>query len=961
MFGITPDLSFDNASTVGDMRRLMKQTKEYADTLERRIQSMEIDTAQKVAELQYEIGQAKLQTRPDTKYERFELIDTKVMAPNKFDGSKLDEYRSWAKRTKAYCNAKRIGFRKVLDFCEKTKNPVDQIVMTSWGWAPASAANQFEADKKLYDLLILICSGEALNLVERRPDEGFESWRQLALRFNPVGETYTFDKMNALMHQSRARNMTELPAAIDTWEASVRKFEERSGEMFPEVMRMPVLMQMIPAKDLEQVLYKYRMNPEKDYATFANQLKDFGLEKRYESRRAGGGGNDMDVDNAEPAKEIIPPGEGLDYSDDQWKEYYSYVEDQIAAQQEELNWMGKAGGKSSGGKAKGKGKDKGKSAGGKGGARLCLWCEKAGHEKKDCRAFAKWKDDKDKARAAAGQPPYVPRTRDTPLKNIEASTADYVPLGGMTEECGVIEAEDCAEPMSLSDYIAIPDGQNPLDDAQDWANFVDQEDEYAEFLAPPERRMYEAMQTRVRADEILPEEDLQVVESEIDPWQAAKSDPWQRRARASHQASTAPISTNFESSVSTVPNFESNNSFDALRTPPRGRSPSSKRILSSQSITVLENVTPTATRAPASAATPLYDVFTAAIVNQKDVEVAETPRVEMKDESLRFQGGAWETLPDEADDPSGANTRSSSWNAEVMTPEEVVKYWEKFERDCHDAASASQDRMPSSPLRMAGGPKLVEGQAQTEYRDTLIDTQSQTDGDADAEPDLVFFAECGTQCDLIILASDCVDVKDIMGHENVIAPPVCRRATGVERPSRGADHMDIFPGVIAPSACKPEEERPSRGADLKNNGEGDIAPSGPPRPEDEDLCERPQATHRRMVASSKNELKGDEFLKVEDTDMKSYVVNVDKVFRYKFPVRRPTRLRVVTQMPAAQGADGIQGIFSNIPAARGADRIQNIHDDISAAPGADVRKNPPGKERTGYGEAGGPMREPAAG
>ena len=379
MYGITPDLTFDNASTIGDMRLLMKQTKDYADVLERRIQSNEINLVQTVATLQHEIAQAKLQTKADPKYDRFELIDTKVMAPNKFDGTKLDEYRSWAKRTKAYCNAKKIGFRKVLEVCEKSKVSIDSVVMTAWSWAPASPANQFEADKKLYDLLVLICSGEALNLVERRPDEGFEGWRQLALRFHPVGETYTFDKMNALMHQSRARNMAELPAAIDTWESNVRKFEERSGESFPEVMRMPVLMQMIPAKDLEQVLYKYRMNPEKDYATFASQLKEFGMEKRYESRRSAGGGNDMDVDNAERAPPP-PPEEGAEYSDDQWKEYYSYVEEQVASQQEELNWMGKAG-KSSGGKSKGKGKDKGKSAGGKGGARLCLWCETGTREK----------------------------------------------------------------------------------------------------------------------------------------------------------------------------------------------------------------------------------------------------------------------------------------------------------------------------------------------------------------------------------------------------------------------------------------------------------------------------------------------------------------------------------------------------------------------------------------------------
>ena len=175
--------------------------------------------------------------------------------------------------------------------------------------------------------------------------------------------------------------MAELPAAIDQWESNVTKFEDRSGQKFPEIMKMPVLMQMIPAKDLEQVLYKYRMNPEKDYARFSVQLKDFGMEKRYESRRSPGG-NDMDCDNAEAESKggpTAPPDNG-EYTDQQWQEYYVYVESQVAANQEELNWMGKSkGGKGEKGKSKG---DKGKSGGGKGGVRLCLWCEKPGHEKK---------------------------------------------------------------------------------------------------------------------------------------------------------------------------------------------------------------------------------------------------------------------------------------------------------------------------------------------------------------------------------------------------------------------------------------------------------------------------------------------------------------------------------------------------------------------------------------------------
>ena len=99
-FGITPGLTFENASTVGDMRLLIRQTKEYAERLEKRMQDTEIETVQKFANMQFELAQAQLKGNSE-KHDRFELIDAKLMAPSKFDGTKIDEYRNWAKRTRA--------------------------------------------------------------------------------------------------------------------------------------------------------------------------------------------------------------------------------------------------------------------------------------------------------------------------------------------------------------------------------------------------------------------------------------------------------------------------------------------------------------------------------------------------------------------------------------------------------------------------------------------------------------------------------------------------------------------------------------------------------------------------------------------------------------------------------------------------------------------------------------------
>ena len=94
-----------------------------------------------------------------------------------------------------------------------------------------------------------------------------------------------------------------------------------------------------------------------------------------------------------------------------------------------------------------------------------------------------------------------------------------------------------------------------------------------------------------------------------------------------------------------------------------------------------------------------------------------------------------------------------------------------------------------------------------------------------------------------------------MIDEGIIAPPVLRHESGAERPLREADHTKLFSYDISPPDCKPGDERPLREADLMKNGESDIAPSDPRPgrseggPEDEVLCVRLQANHRRVAAA----------------------------------------------------------------------------------------------------------------
>ena len=113
MFGITPGLTFDNATTVGDMRLLIRQTKEYAERLEKRMQDTEIETVQKFANMQFELAQAQLKGNSE-KHDRFELIDAKLMAPSKLTAPRSTNIATGRKGPELTATPRRLGSEKFL-------------------------------------------------------------------------------------------------------------------------------------------------------------------------------------------------------------------------------------------------------------------------------------------------------------------------------------------------------------------------------------------------------------------------------------------------------------------------------------------------------------------------------------------------------------------------------------------------------------------------------------------------------------------------------------------------------------------------------------------------------------------------------------------------------------------------------------------------------------------------------
>ena len=195
-----PDIGIDQATTVGDLQAILHRIMFRVIDIESNVGTNAQGAEQQLAAIRVEIRNMQLQGAGGGAggSKRIDLIDTKTMSPDKYSGNRSENFKAWAKKIKAYCNAKLHGYRRALEESEKVgaNGTIDSQVMTSWSWSEA-----VEADARLYDMLLLVTGGEANGIVESVPGRGFEAWRLLNVRYNSVGEMYGYDKMNAIMRQ----------------------------------------------------------------------------------------------------------------------------------------------------------------------------------------------------------------------------------------------------------------------------------------------------------------------------------------------------------------------------------------------------------------------------------------------------------------------------------------------------------------------------------------------------------------------------------------------------------------------------------------------------------------------------------------------------------------------------------------------------------------------------------------
>ena len=180
-------------------------------------------------------------------------------ALKEYSGEKKS-YRPWAKKVMAFCISKVDGFRKALLWAEKMQSPITDRDVQATGWEHIQAANS-----KLYDLLSLITTLDALAKVETTPGEaqGFEAWRRFARQYMPISRLTRIDRFNLIMHTEPCANMREVFSKIENWEQAWAKYEADNNVTFDIDLKLGALLKMLPAKEKAAVTLRYVENESK--------------------------------------------------------------------------------------------------------------------------------------------------------------------------------------------------------------------------------------------------------------------------------------------------------------------------------------------------------------------------------------------------------------------------------------------------------------------------------------------------------------------------------------------------------------------------------------------------------------------------------------------------------------------------------------------------------------------------
>merc|ERR1712026_438681 len=141
-------------------------------------------------------------------------------------------------KLRSYLCLSDIQFKQFLKESEESADPVDWDLMSH---------QERKFANILQHVLINLCSGVALRLVQRNQEQGngFESWHLLWQRYGPTQRSKGLSRIGKILHWKFRSNYQYFENDLNEWELEVQRFDAEQVNPLPDNIKVGVLISNI--------------------------------------------------------------------------------------------------------------------------------------------------------------------------------------------------------------------------------------------------------------------------------------------------------------------------------------------------------------------------------------------------------------------------------------------------------------------------------------------------------------------------------------------------------------------------------------------------------------------------------------------------------------------------------------------------------------------------------------------
>ena len=224
------------------------------------------------------------------------MVDVRmIQKPEVFNGE-ATQWSDWSFKMRAYMTVMDPDMSDMMKMAQVHSEVIEFMRM--------SKQNKRLANKIHY-ILVMSISGVALAIAKGVEDEnGAELWRKLWRKYEPTVGAQQVGLLQRIMSPKFAHDKIE--AAIQEWEHDIRRYEESTGDMVSDAMKVTIITNNCPREDLKMMIM---MRSGANYEEVKGVISCFlqNSQSKIEHQIYGKGPTPMEVDNVsrEHVREMV--------------------------------------------------------------------------------------------------------------------------------------------------------------------------------------------------------------------------------------------------------------------------------------------------------------------------------------------------------------------------------------------------------------------------------------------------------------------------------------------------------------------------------------------------------------------------------------------------------------------------------------------------------------------------------